>query len=98
MPPSLAKCGVDGGGQSWVAMTMAPLARAISISRSIAGVTASPPRTANPPAVARRDDRVTSRDGESTRGVGELVLDVDDDEAGPGPLALHAASLSQPPP
>ena len=40
----------DGGCQSWVATTIAPLVRAISISRSIAGMIAVPPATDRPPA------------------------------------------------
>ena len=47
-------------------------------------------------AVDRRDDRVTAADGQAARGVGEIVLDVDDDEGGPGPVALHAARRSAP--
>ena len=63
MPPSLAKCGVDCGCQSWVATTMAPaLVGRLDLARR------------------RRDDRVTAGHAQAAGGIGEIVLDVDDDE------------------
>ncbi len=77
MPPSLAKWGVLGGCQSWVATTSAPLARPISISRLM------------------RDDAVAAGDGQAAGGIGEVVLDVDDDECRSRAVALHGRSVPQ---
>src|SRR5436309_11266947 len=49
MPPSLAKCGVDSGCQSWVYTTSVPAARARAVSPFAAAGTRSPPRTYSDP-------------------------------------------------
>jgi hypothetical protein len=53
IPPSLAKCGVVSGCQSWVKATVALAAVAIAISRLTTGTMASPPATDRPGRVGK---------------------------------------------
>ena len=45
-------------------------------------------------AVDRRDDRVAAGDGQAARRIGEVVLDVDDDQGRGRVIALHRPSVS----
>ena len=46
-------------------------------------------------AVDRRDDGVAAGHAQAAGRIGEIVLDVDDDEGGAGRVSLHGTSVAQ---
>ena len=72
------------------------------VGRRLAGASPGCRRRTPPAAVAvaisrvdRRDDAVAAADGQAAGRVGEVVLDVDDDQGRPWVVALHRVTLPQ---